>query len=172
MIAASFAYVLAYQLHLKRLANQKLQEELDGQEQKQEELKRLLRSLLEEEFVQDMAAAAADEIATETETTTGKSWSWASSPNAKSSTPLDQSQTDAIAQLLRQKLEERIGDEGLDDEIKKERGIERVWKQNQQQVESDDDDKEEDIAGLLALAQEAALDESATKNSRQKRVID
>jgi hypothetical protein len=170
MIAATFAYILAYQLHLKRLANQKLRDESEERERRQRDLKRLLRSLLEEDYVRGMAEAAAEELADGGTTTGWPGWPWSAPPPAERPSTLSRSRMDALTRVLRQKLEERIGDEGMDDDTKKERGIERIWKQNQQKLQSDGDD---DMASLLALAEEAVEDEGRSNTlSNRKRVID
>ncbi|KAG7374649.1 hypothetical protein IV203_013744 [Nitzschia inconspicua] len=170
MIAATFAYVLAFQLHLKRQANQKLQEELEEQAQTTVALKKLLRSLLEDGYLQEMAEAASDEMAMILSNTRSSVWPW-SSTEQSSSQQLSPEQVETIVQILRSKLEERIGDEGLDDDAKKEINIERIWKENQEKLESDDNG-DDNMSDLIALALESEEEESRTSDRRKRRVFD
>ncbi|KAG7349191.1 hypothetical protein IV203_011788 [Nitzschia inconspicua] len=170
MIAATFAYVLAFQLHLKRQANQKLQEELEEQAQTTVALKKLLRSLLEDGYLQEMAEAASDEMAMIRSNTRSSVWPWSSTEQSSSSAS-QQLSPEQVVQILRSKLEERIGDEGLDDDAKKERNIERIWKENQEKLESDDNG-DDNMSDLIALALESEEEESSTSDRRKRRVFD
>eukprot|EP00539_Tryblionella_compressa_P005549 CAMPEP_0178754814 /NCGR_PEP_ID=MMETSP0744-20121128/12368_1 /TAXON_ID=913974 /ORGANISM="Nitzschia punctata, Strain CCMP561" /LENGTH=205 /DNA_ID=CAMNT_0020408767 /DNA_START=41 /DNA_END=658 /DNA_ORIENTATION=- len=134
MIAATFAYILAYQLHLKRQANQKLEQELQQQRQEQQTHKTLLRSLLDEAYIQDVALAITEELSSNNDNTITNNkntfpWPWSQVSRVPAVN------VDAVARMLHKKLEERIGDEGLDDEIKKERNIERIWQENRKKME-------------------------------------
>ena len=62
MLAATFAYILAYQLHLKRQANQKLEKQLGEYQEELERTHDLLRSLLERQFVRELAQVAVEEL--------------------------------------------------------------------------------------------------------------
>jgi hypothetical protein len=179
MIAATFAYVLAFQLHLKRQANQKLTEELQSHQQTTEKLKQLLRSLLEDEYLQDLAEAASEEIMTTTNKSANTSfaWSWTSATTATPTTStsaserqLSAEQIEAVTLVLRRKLEERIGDEGLDEDAKKERNIERIWKENQQTLDKNKEEGDnDDVAELLAMALETENEEEAGRSDAKKR---
>jgi hypothetical protein len=70
---------------------------------------------------------------------------------------------DSLARVLHIVLEERIGDEELDQ--KKQRNIEHIWKQNRKRLQNytvvaaatDLEDEDDNVAELLALAEQATL---------------
>jgi flagellar biosynthesis regulator FlaF len=174
MIAAVFAYILAFQLHLKRQANQKLTEEINAQENKVQNLKDLLRSLLDDDYLQDMATAVASEkVFMMTGSNRKESpWYYWGSFKATAATERDSlshAQMDAMVQILRSKLEKRIGDDGLDEHAKKERDIERIWKENKQKIESN---QEPHVAGLLFLAKEDEKQHERDSSITKQRTFD
>jgi hypothetical protein len=147
MIAATFAYILAYQLHLKRQANQKLQAQIDQQQLKVEDLQRLLRSLLDKEYIEDVSKEISDERQSNNRgnnsanrRTVWNGWTWTTSREQGQSSRATHEcigvddDFSVITSILRKRLEERIGDEGLDDESKKQRNIERIWKENEKRL--------------------------------------
>jgi flagellar biosynthesis regulator FlaF len=175
MIAATFAYILAFQLHLKRQANQQLTEEIQTQEETVKNLNTLLRSLLDDEFIQDMATTLAYEniiMMTENNRKDGP-WLWRSvrmfKPAPTERDGLSPTQIDTMAQILRNKLEERIGDEGLDEHAKKERGMERIWKENQQALKSNEEDH---LAGFLTSTEENEHQQEGDSSIKKQRIFD
>jgi hypothetical protein len=133
MIAASFAYILAYQLHLKRQLNAKLQSQIDEEQEKVTNIKQLLQSILDDDFLQDISNEISYELNQETQhQQQSNHWPWRNSAKNSASAVVDDS---VIVSILRQKLEDRIGDEGLDDEAKKQRNIDRIWKENQKRLQ-------------------------------------
>jgi hypothetical protein len=165
LLAASMAYILAHRLHLKMKANDELQEQVDLEKTKNSELRSLLRLLSSEEFASDVVSQATTEVAS-TET---KSSSWLNNPTKQqgSSSSSSLPQKDALVTSLRQTLEARIGDEGLEDADRKQKKIQDIWEENEQRIE----DTEEGLAALAAaIAAEGPQD--ATTNDSKKRVFD
>jgi hypothetical protein len=175
MIAATFAYILAYQLHLKRQSNQALAEEIQTQEEMIKNLKTLLRSLLDDDYIQDIATTVVSENTFMiTEGNREKNlWSWNSAGTVRAAATerdyLSPALVDAMGQVLRSKLEERIGDDVLDDLVKKKRNIERILKENRQNMKSNG---ENHVAELLALAEKDEKEQERDNGTPKQRLFD
>ena len=168
LLAASMAYILAHQLHLKMKANDELQQQVELEQTKNSELRSLLRSLTTEEFSRDVVtqATAASPTPPNPEPKPGSTWFGATKSygSSSSSTPLPQ-QDDLVA-TLRRKLEARIGDEGLGDEERKQKNIREIMEENEERIEHT-----EDGLAALAAAIEAEVPASAGTPAK-KRVFD
>ena len=77
---------------------------------------------------------------------------------------------EALTTSLRQALEAKIGDEGLEDADRTKKGIQDVWQENEERIEKTDDD----LAALaVVLAGEGSKDDQlSTTSQSKKRVFD
>eukprot|EP00536_Pseudo-nitzschia_multiseries_P008050 jgi/Psemu1/287546/fgenesh1_pg.198_\ len=177
LLCASMAYILAHRLHLKMKANQQLQEQVEAEQAKNSELRALLRSLTTDELAREVvseATSSGDKNNTDEDTAkknqSSSSWWSARSKTTKSvlSSFVDK---DQLADALRTKLQARIGDEGLEDAERKEKGMKEIWKENEKRIEETD----EGLAAALAAAalkEDQSGDISQTTSSSKKRVFD
>jgi len=173
MVCATFAYILAYNLHLKSKAHKEAVADAEEQTAKTQELQSLLRSLVEDKTIQEIAdktlllidrkdnnndddsGGFVDDADALKKTNTADanpklSWGWfniSSSSRTKDVTGVGRSSSaanstppptvivdrDNLVQTLKSVLEEKIGDEGLDDETKKQKTIQKIWKDNKEQ---------------------------------------
>ena len=165
LLAASMAYILAHRLHLKMKANEELLEQVDLEKTKNSELRSLLRLLSSEEFAKDVVLQATTAKTEDASTDTKSSW-FGSSTSSSSSLP----QKEALVTSLRQTLEARIGDEGLEDADRKQKKIQDIWEENEQRIEDTEEGK---LAALAAaIAAEGHSQAATTNDSSKKRVFD
>ena len=158
LLAASMAYILAHQLHLKIKANEGLQQEVEDEQAKNSELRKLLRSVQTEAFAQSVVQQATTSTP---ETSPASSSSWFRSKS------LDESalpESNALSTALRQALEAKIGDEGLEDEDRKKKNIRDIWQENETKIENEE--------GLVELTQAIAVNSQGTNTQSKKRVFD
>jgi len=173
LLAASMAYILAHRLHLKMKANDELSQEVEREKAKNAELRSLLRSLTTEEFSEAVASRATQQNSALTKPDSveiSSSW-WSSSSSGKASSSASSSSSsppsppkNTLAAFLRQALEAKIGDEGLEDDDRKKKNIREIWVENEQK-------KEKTEEGLAELAAVIAA-EGETKRDSKKRVFD
>lgn len=197
MVCATFAYILAYNLHLKSKAHKKAQGELEEERLKTDDLQTCLRSLLDEETLQEIATKVTtmspgpengdDNRGEVTRDQHSSSW-WSMSSRARSykdessSVSLD---PETLIGALRAVLEDRIGDRGLDDDAKKQKNIQRIWQDNQEKLRApkgrNDDEQNDDqliLKAQLLLQEEengpAAIssDETTGRSRKPKRLFD
>jgi hypothetical protein len=142
LLVATLAYILAHRLHLKMKANTELQNELNIEQIKNLQLRSILRTITTDEFISDVVS---NTILTTTTTTnetdaageqkSSSSWLKSWFGGSKSTSTLlsedDEESTNKFVQILRLKLEEKIGNEGLEDNDKKEKIIEQIWIENE-----------------------------------------
>lgn len=147
LLAASMAYLLAHRLHLQMKANRELEERVGREADKNAELRALLRKLAGEEFSRGVVSEAT--AATNGDNNnrdapaaaSGRSpWFWQAGATPESAAETGSSESlpfvgeDALVAALRSKLEEGIGDEGLEDADRKKKEIERIWKENEDRI--------------------------------------
>jgi len=193
MVCATFAYILAYNLHLKSTAHKEALAETEEQTTKTRALQTLLRSLVCQQTIQEIVDRTVllhhhqqqkkkdrddscgggvvvvddddDALKNKNKNNTGnknaddasavtklfRGWFGTSSSSSRtkddtgvgrsSPSPADSStpptsvvvDRDDFVQALKSVLEEKIGDEGLDDETKKQKTIQKIWKDNKEQ---------------------------------------
>mmetsp|Transcript_24723 Transcript_24723/g.58054 ORF Transcript_24723/g.58054 Transcript_24723/m.58054 type:complete len:300 (-) Transcript_24723:117-1016(-) len=175
LLAASMAYILAYRLHLQIKASDELKEQVELERTKNSDLRSLLRSLTTDEFSREVVAQAmaASPTAPTPEPKARSSWFGGSSRTQGSlSSSTSMPQLDALVATLRQKLEARIGDEGLGDEERRKKTIRKIWEENENRIEN----REEGLAELVAAIEvEVPIDDHATAptgSPTKKRVFD
>jgi len=170
LLAASMAYILAHRLHLKMKDNEELLAKLEAEQQKTSELRQLLRTLSTQDFAREVVAQATNSTTNTTtnsiDTKAEKSSLWFSRGPSLSSLP----RPEALTTSLRQALEAKIGDEGLEDADRTKKGIQDVWQENEERIEKTDDD----LAALaVVLAGEGSKDDQlSTTSQSKKRVFD
>jgi hypothetical protein len=167
LLAASMAYILAHRLHLKMKDNEELSLEVEREKANNAELRSLLRSLTTEEFSETVASRATQQTSASARSEsaeTASSW-WSSSSGRASSSASSPPPNNALAASLRQALEAKIGDEGLEDADRKKKNIREIWVENEQK-------KEQTEEGLVELAAVIAAEGDTTKRDSKKRVFD
>ena len=157
LLAASMAYILAYQLHLKIKANDGLQQQVEDEQAKSSELRKLLRSVQTEDFAQSVVQQAT--TITPEPSPAPSSW-FGSQPQDKAALL----ESNALITALRQALEAKIGDEGLEDEDRKKKNIRDIWQENEEKIESEE--------GFVELAQAVAVSSDGANTKSKKRVFD
>ncbi len=148
LLAGTMAYILAHQLHLKRKAYQEAVSELEEEREKTQKLRALLQSLLDENCIHELeqaaevAAADGKDVSNSTATTNGI-FGWWSTSSPSSSSPRQNTTSDtgygddgrpSVRAALLSVLESRIGDEGLDDETRKQKALNKIWEENKEQL--------------------------------------
>ena len=162
LLAASMAYILAHRLHLKIKENEKLQLQIEEEQTKNFNLRKLMRSLQTEDFC---SAVVTQATATNTGTnakTTNEQSTWFRPRTKERSLP----ETNTLEISLRQALEAKIGDTSMEDADRKQKHIRDIWQENEQKLESGLED------GLAELAQAIAVSSEGTTDNSKKRVFD
>lgn len=158
LLAASMAYILAHQLHLKIKANEELQQQVEDEQAKNSKLRKLLRSVQTEAFAQSVVEQATTGIPETSPTSSSSCFG----SKAQDDPALPESSL--LSTALRQALETTIGDEGLEDEDKKKKNIRDIWQENETKIESDE--------GLVELAQAIAVNSEGSNVQSKNRVFD
>jgi hypothetical protein len=213
MVAATLAYVLAYNLHLKSKAHKEAIRQLDEEREKIHELQLCLRSLTDEETINEIATKSMDLAAgimssdgshgrrvTTVDNLSRWGW-WRGSPTTQTTSSSSSSATTAginddennnntgkerLMAALQSVLDDRIGDLGLDDKSQKEKNMQKIWKNNEEQLEqsksqsqlqqsavrNEGEEKEVgDEDDILALPNKILLPSSPTEQQQQYQEI-
>lgn len=132
--AVLLAYILAHNLYQTAKEKRKVQEEWQVAMNDRATYHDLLRSLLKEETVEQLATACVNELSKkETSPSSSSSvfWNKATTKNSK----LDDSHLVSIVQaVLEEQLRQRIGDHILTDEERRIKDLQRAWEQSLQET--------------------------------------
>ena len=160
LLVAFLAYMLAYALHQKSKSYQTLQQQFEIEQSTTKALQQVLRSMLQDETIYRIASKTIQVLEEEkkTPTTLSSTWQWPWSSSSIRTYPTVSSQNDinhntnrhkgeeVVATCIRSILEDLIGDVAYDSETQKQKGIEKVWKENKihlasqrSQAQQDDD---------------------------------
>ena len=190
LLMASLAYLLAHRLDLKMKEIKSLNDDIASERVKNSKLRAVLRSITTEEFVRGVvvsASASASASATENDQQTAatdqqkpSTWflGWSTKTKSSSSMPVSNpssllSEKDSsrlFIDSLRQKLEEKIGVEGVDDgDDRKRKRIQILWKENESKMKDDvDEGLSDDIINIEEMTKkiEQQQQQNDTKNGR------
>lgn len=171
MVAVTLAYILAHNLFLTSQKEKKARAALESSQEETQNLKGTLANLLSESTVQSIASACVEEVARagpgtrgererKTSTSTSSSWWWniTSSQRRRGRLLLGVDDADRLQQrlveVLQQELDQRIGEQAMNEEQRKQKVVQEIWKENQSQVEALNENPERILEAFLQQQEE------------------
>lgn len=170
VFAMTLAYVLAHNLFVTSKREKEARNELSQSHQENDNMKRILKSVLEESTITEIGTACAEEFNNELRlrrsVNASRWWPWIGSTMTQ-----DELKQKALEELFRdvvkKELESRLGDAIASEEDRKRLSIEEIMQQNEENVRTLNENPEL----LLQLALESAEEADGTDGKKQRKLF-